>query len=328
MPPEVNLCRKSRRFLCILYPLVAACGGGRESSTPEGGAGDPAVLIDQVASLQAQVEAQSAVIAALSAQITANGEADDVREAELQAQVEAQSAVIATLSAQITANGEADDAREAELRAAIADAITLENALDVLRAEVETVDSELSAQGDSIVELSDAVAAIDAAGLAALLSVAMVNGDGDLVISGANLMVQSGAGSTNGAVNGKGNLVVGYNEGTGTKTGSHNLILGYEHTYTSYGGVVAGYNSSVRAPFASVLGGIYNVASGDYAVVSGGRSNGARDYSSSVCGGWDNEATAPYASVLGGYQNTAGGNSSTAYGGSAQSTVSTYSYVP
>jgi hypothetical protein len=44
--------------------------------------------------------------------------------------------------------------------------------------------------------------------------------------AGVNVHVQSGSGTTAGIINGKGNLVVGYNEdsGLGTKDGSHNLV--------------------------------------------------------------------------------------------------------
>ncbi len=45
-------------------------------------------------------------------------------------------------------------------------------------------------------------------------------------VEGANLQVVSGPGATSGTVNGTGNLVVGYDEGTGSQTGSHNLPAG------------------------------------------------------------------------------------------------------
>jgi len=49
----------------------------------------------------------------------------------------------------------------------------------------------------------------------------------------------SGSGATEGMINGLGNLIVGYNEDVGsnaTRTGSHNLVVGIEHSYSSYAG--------------------------------------------------------------------------------------------
>src|SRR5205085_5001627 len=65
----------------------------------------------------------------------------------------------------------------------------------------------------------------------------------DVYFEGCNVHIQSGAGSTSGAVNGLGNLIVGYNENPNTpldRSGSHNLVVGAFHTYSSYGGLVAG----------------------------------------------------------------------------------------
>lgn len=268
----------------------------------------------------------------------------------LQATVDAQAATIEALRAQLASN----DANNA---AALAAATSIED----LKADLDTLMTESNAQAERIDSLEDAVSVIDTTGISNLLGVVSVNADGDLVVRGANLYVQSGSGTTNGAVNGKGNLIVGYDESNGlnSKTGSHNLILGRDHTYTSYAGIVAGYNSNANAAYASVLGGTWNVADGEYAVVAGGRSNVARGESSSVSGGWDNNATGSNASILGGYQNTASGGtsgsicggwanevtgsnaailgghenvasggSSTVYGGRSQSAGTSYVYAP
>ena len=74
---------------------------------------------------------------------------------------------------------------------------------------------------------------------------------------------------------GLGNLILGYdeNDGTDVKTGSHNLILGAHHSYSSTGGLVAGYDNSISGVSASVGGGRNNSAGGDYSSVSGGRAN-------------------------------------------------------
>ena len=94
-----------------------------------------------------------------------------------------------------------------------------------------------------------------------------------VVFSGANVYVRSGGGATDAAVNGLGNLIVGYGTDEGTsddRTGSHNLVIGDDHAWSSYAGLVAGYANTLSGPYASVTGGWANTASGQRASVSGG----------------------------------------------------------
>lgn len=143
-----------------------------------------------------------------------------------------------------------------------------------------------------------------------LASVTTENGGDDVVFTGVNVHVRSGSGSTDGTVNGLGNLIVGYNEDVGgdaARTGSHNLIVGPEHSYSSYGGFVAGYYNSVSGANASVSGGYDNRASGSYSSVSGGLSNTASGSYSSVSGGYYNTASGAYSSVSGGGVHDASG---------------------
>ena len=94
-----------------------------------------------------------------------------------------------------------------------------------------------------------------------------------IIIEGANLHIRSGSGATDGPVNGLGNLIIGYNELRGAgddRSGSHNLVVGLEHNYAAYGGVVAGFRNAVSGAFASVTGGHDNVAGGAGATVGGG----------------------------------------------------------
>ena len=78
-----------------------------------------------------------------------------------------------------------------------------------------------------------------------------------LQLTGINVQIVSGFGATDGAVNGRGNLIVGYNAASSgqARTGSHNVVVGDEHEYTSYGGLVAGFKNTITGPFASVSGG-------------------------------------------------------------------------
>ena len=94
-----------------------------------------------------------------------------------------------------------------------------------------------------------------------------------VIFEDANVIVTDGTGSTvTNPPTGLGNLIVGYDENSGSdiKTGSHNLVVGQPHTYSSYGGLVAGYNNNVTGASAAVSAGSYNTASGLYSSVSGG----------------------------------------------------------
>ena len=135
-----------------------------------------------------------------------------------------------------------------------------------------------------------------------------------LRVAGANLQVVNGLGVT-GTVNGLGNVIVGYDEtnsglpavcsfgqyvdqtsctsGGGTwavahKSGSHNLVLGYGHRYSRYGGLLAGYSNTANGLYVSVGGGTFNTANGNYASVSGGSTNTASLSYASVSGGSNN----------------------------------------
>ena len=111
--------------------------------------------------------------------------------------------------------------------------------------------------------------------------------------SGVNVQIVNGERKT-ATVNGEGNLVIGYDEGAGKQTGSHDLIVGGDQSSTSYGGIVAGYSNAIAAPFASVSGGQGSTASGGSSSVSGGDANQASGYGASVSGGDSNAASGNY----------------------------------
>ncbi len=138
----------------------------------------------------------------------------------------------------------------------------------------------------------------------------------ELTITGANLNIVNGTGTTTGDVNGLGNLVVGYNEFRigllypgveDPRTGSHNIVLGTGLGYSSYSGVVLGQDSNVSAPFATILGGKRNIASGENSTIAGGVSNRASGYSSAVSGGYLNEATGSSSVISGGFDHYVSG---------------------
>jgi hypothetical protein len=170
----------------------------------------------------------------------------------------------------------------------------------------------------------------DTSGVADLLSVVTTDAVAQSVVfSGVNVYVQSGSGSTYGTVNGTGNLIVGYDEDDGSddKSGSHNLVVGDNHTYTSRGGLIAGYDNSLGGIGTSVLGGMLNQATGNYAVVGGGRENLSSGGQAVVHGGRSNEARGNRSAVLGGASNIARAANSTISGGANNETTGTNSSV-
>jgi hypothetical protein len=142
------------------------------------------------------------------------------------------------------------------------------------------------------------------------------------IIEGANVHVRSGSGRTSDgceprdpdypnceSLTGLGNLMVGYNQPVrprdppglpNIRTGSHNLVVGDLHSYSSFAGFVAGVRNDITAAHASVSGGTVNRASGYASSVSGGNINRASDFASSVSGGLQNVASGGSASVSGG----------------------------
>jgi hypothetical protein len=128
------------------------------------------------------------------------------------------------------------------------------------------------------------------------------------IIEGVNIHVQSGSGGTHDGcghrdpsypnceiLTGLGNLIIGYNEydslhPSEVRTGSHNLVVGESHTFSSFGGFVAERANWITGESASVTGGKNNQANGRYSSVSGGHFNEASGTWSSVSGGDDREA--------------------------------------
>jgi hypothetical protein len=196
--------------------------------------------------------------------------------------------------------------------------------------------TDLQAQ---VKELTERVQALEA-------KLACMSKDGDnVVFDKCNVYIRNGSGKTDGAVNGLGNLIIGYNESTGEnlkRTGSHNLVIGPEHAYTSFGGLVVGRENTISAPYASVTGGRLNTASGlgasvsggsvntaskDFASVSGGKSNEAKGLNASISGGTINSAQGDFSSVAGGSDNTVSGFAASIGGGSGNLASGNYTSI-
>jgi hypothetical protein len=163
----------------------------------------------------------------------------------------------------------------------------------------------------------------------------------------------NGEGTTD-VVNGTGNLIVGYDEtddgapincsygefvdetvcveageswGQSHKSGSHNVVIGSGHSYSQYGGMVAGQANVINFIHATVTGGLNNIASGSWAHVSGGVSNVASGYYSSVGGGEFNVADGQFSSVSGGFSNQASGEAASVSGGSGAGALGSFDWA-
>src|SRR4051794_15047479 len=136
-----------------------------------------------------------------------------------------------------------------------------------------------------------------------------VGGQPTVRFSGVNVQVVSGSGSTSGPVNGEGNLIIGYAEnGDGfSQAGSHDLVVGKNNGWDSFGEIVGGEDNQALGKYATAVGDS-NKASG-LASLAAGANNTAKGRQSSVTGGHFNITRAPFASVAGGCENLAGGGS-------------------
>ena len=156
----------------------------------------------------------------------------------------------------------------------------------------------------------------------------LVNGEGPFpAVTGA------GEGGPFPAVNGLGNLIIGYNEAEPEggaaigRSGSHNIVVGPGHGYSSSGGLVAGLDNKISGHYASVTGGHVNQATADFSSVSGGGANRATGFSSSISGGYSSQTTGSHSSVSGGFSNLAAGRRASVSGGQENQALQDFSSV-
>jgi hypothetical protein len=188
---------------------------------------------------------------------------------------------------------------------------TAEGQISSLGGRVTTAEGQISSQGTRLTAVEAKTAPISVSG-------------NNFVITGKNVFIQNGTGST-ASNNGLGNLTIGYNDLRSfgnVRTGSHNLILGTQNNYSSFGGLVAGILNTISGQYATITGGNNNTASGFTASVSGGTSNTASGESASVSGGTSGIDT----SISGGAVNTASGPNASVSGGFSRSAPSQYDW--
>jgi len=188
-----------------------------------------------------------------------------------------------------------------------------------------------------------------------LLGYSELNGYPTAEFTAVNVQVNDGTGSTYlGDVNGLGNIIIGYNETSGSAPefcsdpqytdsvncignlqlwgrnvyrGSHNLILGFGNSYDNHASIIAGQFNISNANYASVISGNNNHASGLRSAILGGDNNIAFGETSTVSGGRSNQATKNSASVSGGWLNTASGITASVTGGRNNQATVLYSAV-
>ena len=137
----------------------------------------------------------------------------------------------------------------------------------------------------------------------ALLDGVTRNGD-NLYFDGLNMHLRNGAGSTT-ISNAKGNLVIGYNELRSipptVRLGSHNLVIGPEHSYSHHSGIIQGKGNSNTSAYGVLIGArMSSIFNGEAAAIFGGTGNQASGSGATVLGGQSNHAGKDDSTLMGG----------------------------
>ena len=149
----------------------------------------------------------------------------------------------------------------------------------------------------------------------------------DSFFEGGNVFINNGK-DTISEIDGKGNLIVGAKStDVGANPGSHNVIIGDNHKYSAFAGLVVGSNNEISAEFATVTGGSGNIASGPKSSVTGGLDNKASGLHSTVSGGLQNMAKAEQSSISGGQANEAIGKTTSVAAGVQNHATGDYSAI-
>ena len=287
---------------------------------PVGGSADIAALVARVTALETAVANER----------NARLAADNALQANISSEAAARAAADTTLQSNVNAEAAARQAADTALQSNInAEAITriAEDGNTLASAKAYTDTKVAGGGGGGALAFLQPYVSLD------VNPINGVNGP-HIIFSGANVHVRSGSGRTddNNTPTGLGNLIVGYDEQQTeavSRTGSHNLIVGGQHSFTKHGGLAAGAANTLDGVSAFAAG-VRNVASGDFSsvtggagnqalasadTVSGGTNNTANAGSSSISGGQENMTTAVGSSVSGGRQNTASGLNASVIGG-------------
>jgi hypothetical protein len=217
---------------------------------------------------------------------------------------------------------------------------------NTLKLAIEAAERRNLELSNRIVDLEAALANLRA--LDSVLTVEQRNGVPTVRLTGVNLQVVNGLNRTE-SVNGAGNVIIGYDEpntfttgnicsratanngalviddagclaaggvlATHHKSGSHNLVLGEQNSWSSFAGIISGRINFVNEAHASVIGGVDNRSSGRQSVIVGGQGHTASANSAVVAGGIGGKATGRLSTIVGGVGHTASGENSTVAGG-------------
>ena len=110
----------------------------------------------------------------------------------------------------------------------------------------------------------------------------------DSFFEGVNVFINNIKGVIN-EIDGKGNSIVGAKSvDFEVNPGFHNVIIGDDHKYSAFDGLVSGYHNEISAEFSSVTGRSSNIISGSDSSVTGVVDNKSSGLYSSLSGGIDN----------------------------------------
>jgi len=335
MQPQEVLDRSRRsagRVRLLKWLALVVIGASLLSSRPT------AVALEAggLPSLERRVAALEAKIAVLEAANSDRASAIAALQAALANEVTARQAADTALRNNINAEAAARQAADTALQTNMdAEAAARQAADTTLQTNL---DAESAARRSADNALQNRAAALE--NKTQFISIA----GGDMFITGTNLNIRNGLGATNGNptdpdstdpasthVNGKGNLILGYNEhaavGSVEHDGSHNLVIGISNSYHSFAGLLAGKFNILWGPYASIAGGYGNQVTGLHASVTGGLGNTAAGKYSAVTGGSGNRATGEASAVHGGTSNRATGQVGSLLGGVGESQSETWTVI-
>ncbi len=304
--------------LVLLLPGLLACGSSEvvpldadaRIAALESVVADQQAALARIDALEATVTAQDARIAELEAAVAQGGTGGGTE------RLDALDGAVADLDARLVAVEDGIGALTAfddSLTTALDDVVARLGGHDVVVSSLDGRVSTLESLAATPVEqelLTDLSAYVTVDTAASTVR-----------ISGANLQVVNGTSNTQSA-NGLGNLILGYNEDvygyetSGMREGSHSLVVGVNHAYTSYGSIVHGDNAYVTGAYAAALGVYGGSAEGARSVLLGGWGGYAAGEGSFVAGGQYNVAYGTGAAAVGGYSNAVYGGYASAVGGS------------
>jgi len=229
--------------------------------------------------------------------------------------------------------------------------------LAALETLVETLQTQVAAMNAINLDLETRLAIVESNSVLELdgyLSYALVNGYATAEFSAVNIRLNNGRGTTDGFINGLGNLTIGYNEPSNStvefcsdpqyvtqaaceagaeiwarnvRRGSHNFIIGLRNSYDNFASVLIGTDQISNANYSNLIGGSDNMNNGINSVIVGGSDHVINGASSVISGGDTNVVDGNSSSITGGSGNEAIGFGTSITGGIYNKTYDFYSNI-